>query len=116
MGGRPVSYYQLKDQLDCIVQSELIELSFSGPLYTWDDGVIRSKLDRALVNCSFIEHFPNASVLFKASGYLFDHSQAILSLDSHIENKNKSFKFFNMWTEHPDYKNCERLLGFPHLR
>lgn len=78
--------------------------------FTWLKGDVCSKLDRVLVNNSWLLSNVNAFAEFLAPGCISDHSCYIVSLDRYVNNsgKNKSFKFYNMWTLHHDFQNIVR--------
>lgn len=102
-GGRLVSAHQLQDQLNCIMSCGLMDLRYMGCKFTWDNGTVRSKLDRVLVNAPFFECFPNATSNFLNSGCLSDHSPCIIQLMP-IASSAYSFKFYNMWVKHEQFQ------------
>lgn len=102
-GGRDVTYYQLIYQLDCLSQAGLMDLSFTGPRYTWELRGVKSKLDRIMVNGVFLETFPNASAHFHPSGYVSDHSPRTLTIHPYLQPKANLFRYFNMWSFSRDF-------------
>ncbi|KAK9273822.1 hypothetical protein L1049_018633 [Liquidambar formosana] len=54
---------------DSILQADLYDLPFIGPLYTWtnkreDSSLIVRKLDRALMNDRWLDCFPQSTTVF----------------------------------------------------
>lgn len=80
----------------------LMELDYSGCKHTWDDGSVKSRLDKVMINLSFLENFPNAAVNFLNLGCLSNHSPCIFQFLPIVQGA-YSFKLFNMWAEHVDF-------------
>ncbi|XP_039016472.1 uncharacterized protein LOC120147085 [Hibiscus syriacus] len=97
----------MKDFQDTIHDLLLQDHPFFGPTFTWSnkqkDDFLARKLDRVLVNSSWVNSFLNSFVEFLARGP-YDHCLAIcwLNKDSHT-NRPKPFKFFNFWTKNPNF-------------
>ncbi|XP_074300180.1 uncharacterized protein LOC141631403 [Silene latifolia] len=90
----------------CLANCQLDDLNSTGCELTWTnkhDSSTRvwSKLDRALVNPSWLSSFPHSFAHFSESG-ISDHSPIIvhISEDRKIQNR---FSFLNQWISHPDY-------------
>ncbi|XP_062118440.1 uncharacterized protein LOC133832068 [Humulus lupulus] len=94
---------------ECLTTCHLEDLKFSGCFYTWNnkqraDERVYSKIDRALVNSKWTDHFPNSEAVFLPEG-IFDHSPILVhvTLEMHLEKK--PFRYFRMWKEAPCYEN-----------
>ncbi|XP_038997432.1 uncharacterized protein LOC120122379 [Hibiscus syriacus] len=88
-------------------QRGLSDHPFTGPLFTWtnkqQDTFLSHKLDRILVNSNWIETFPSYDVEFQAPGNS-DHCPGLVWLHKKIHAAMpKPFKFFNFWTEYPNF-------------
>ncbi|XP_038996529.1 uncharacterized protein LOC120121165 [Hibiscus syriacus] len=86
---------------------DLQDHPFIGPLFTWSNKqtntFLARKLDRVLVNPTWINVFQKSFVEFLAPG-VSDHCMAFTWLDKEIPtNRPKPFKFFNFWTLHPNF-------------
>ncbi|KAL7238204.1 hypothetical protein ACSBR2_004325 [Camellia fascicularis] len=90
-----------------ILDSELDDLSYTGCQFTWAnkrEGVeyIASKIDRVLINESWLDKFPNSTANFLPSG-VSDHSPAVVTISDEVTSYKKPFKFFNFWSKHEDF-------------
>ncbi|XP_062088786.1 uncharacterized protein LOC133795350 [Humulus lupulus] len=63
---------------------------------------IYSKIDRVLANQAWMDSFTTAEAIFLNEG-IFDHTPAILTVHYDISSGKKSFKYFRMWSSHPQY-------------
>lgn len=85
----------------------LDDMPFEGLWFTWsnkrgDLGNIRSKLDRVLVNGSWLDAFPESETIFLAPG-ISDHSFILVSIFP-VTPKSHPFKFFSFWMKHSQFK------------
>ncbi|KAJ6423791.1 hypothetical protein OIU84_024714 [Salix udensis] len=99
----------MEDFPNCIDQSELIHLPYSGPKLSWNNGQsgssnIQKKLDWVFGNQQLIQNWPATTVMFQPR-HISDHSDMIV----HIHQANRTmgtpprFKFINAWTERADF-------------
>lgn len=79
-GGPPVTGYMVRDFEDCCVQNGLPDLNSTGLHYTWGNGGIWCKLDRALVNQAWVGALFVTSSEFLAPGAHSDHSSCLVVL------------------------------------
>ncbi|XP_074302880.1 uncharacterized protein LOC141637214 [Silene latifolia] len=91
----------------CLSTCGLDDLPGSGCDFTWfnkQEATTRvySKLDRVLVNESWLDKFSQTTASFLASG-ISDHSPAMLYFHD-ADLPKKRFKFLNCWTEHKNFK------------
>ncbi|KAM2080248.1 hypothetical protein ACFX1T_034032 [Malus domestica] len=82
-------------------RKELIDLGFSGSPFTWerdwkDWGLIEERLDRAMVNNIWMEHWSNTCV---SHGPLLgsNHRPLIINTSPHFVSSPKPFKFEAYW-------------------
>ncbi|KAL1160928.1 hypothetical protein V6Z11_A07G098000 [Gossypium hirsutum] len=88
---------------DFVDFSELHDLGFSRPLFTWHRGFLFEKLDRDLGNEAWISNFPNCMVshLPKIKS---DHHLLLLVLNLNIALlRERPFRFLAGWVEHSDF-------------
>ncbi|XP_026442061.1 uncharacterized protein LOC113341371 [Papaver somniferum] len=91
----------------CIQQSFLLDLPYSGCFYTWtncqqDGTIIRSKLDRVVVNMEWISQFQLSKADFLLPG-ISDHSPSVVSVFTNRVHGPPPFKSFNFLTDEPDF-------------
>ncbi|XP_039039607.1 uncharacterized protein LOC120177579 [Hibiscus syriacus] len=91
----------ISDFQRCVEELRILDHQFMGPLFTWSnkqqDTYLACKLDRVLINSSWIEAFPSSVVEFQAPGDL-DHCPSLVWLHKGVPiAKPKPFKFFNFW-------------------
>lgn len=83
---------------DFIVTSSLLDLSCSGPALTWWDSCksnpVFKKLDRCLVNDSWLQKFPLSKSLVLPRG-LSDHCPITIDMGLDHKSIRKPFQFFN---------------------
>ncbi|KAL7238624.1 hypothetical protein ACSBR2_004673 [Camellia fascicularis] len=125
--GGAISWSGAKEEFNkCILSSDLTDLSYTGCQFTWankrGDGVfIASKLDRVLVNETWLTKFPHSCASFLPSG-ISDHSLGLLDIDPNVKSLIKPFKFFDFWGDHEDFVPsvsrvwCKYIRGSPTFR
>ncbi|KAF2593566.1 hypothetical protein F2Q70_00043797 [Brassica cretica] len=96
--------YQLRD---CFTQLGLFDLRFIGPTFTWINSQpsfpISKKLDRLMVNNSFVASFPHALSSFLPPLFS-DHSSCVLDLAFSLSLAgSKPNKFQNYLIKHPGF-------------
>ncbi|XP_028073502.1 uncharacterized protein LOC114275708 [Camellia sinensis] len=79
-----------------ILASELDDLSYSGCQFTWANKrdcreYIATKIDRVLVNESWLDKFSNSTAIFLPST-IFDHSSAVVTVSDVVTSYKKPFK------------------------
>ena len=103
--GEPVSSYEVSDFRTCCSMLGLSDLNFTGCKFTWTNGKIWSKIDRVLVNPYWSSLQRSVHVHFSTPGAFSDHSPIAVRIGPLHQRNRASFKFFNMWVEHQDYKS-----------
>ncbi|CAM8905799.1 unnamed protein product [Rhodiola kirilowii] len=100
--------WQMKRFRSVIEECGLTDLGFRGPIFTFSNkrkGIFETKarLDRALANKAWREHFPDAEVVHETSG-MSDHSPIIIKWEGTKRiGKLKLFRFEPMWLKHREY-------------
>ncbi|KAL1189621.1 hypothetical protein V5N11_030477 [Cardamine amara subsp. amara] len=95
------------DFKSCIDQLEVRDLRFHGTRFSWSNkspsNPIAKKLDRALINESWLNTYPSSLANFLAPE-ISDHTPCCIHLDCHIPQAGtKPFKFYNYLSYHPDF-------------
>jgi hypothetical protein len=103
LGGRILNTYE-QDFLACSETIGVVDHPAVGCYYTWtnkreDETFVMKKLDRVLVNHSWLDLFSQCVVQFMAPG-ISDHSLVLISLGEKQDYSPKPLKFFNIWSEH----------------
>lgn len=95
---------------DCSV----MDLLYRCTLFTWWNKrlevPIGKKLDRALVNQSWLNRYPLSLTHFEA-GEISDHVQCLIRLARALNEARKPFRFFNYLVEHKDFCLLSRKSG-----
>ncbi|XP_020249470.1 uncharacterized protein LOC109826864 [Asparagus officinalis] len=107
IGGAMVTESETEDFQDFISSCQFVHLKTTGCFYTWcnkqdKDTRIWSRLDRVLINEEWVQQYTSSQVEFLPPS-CSDHSPALITIvDDTFEGK-RPFKFFKMWTNHPDF-------------
>lgn len=87
----------MTDFKNFIFDSRIVDLNFTGAYFSWWDSnittPIQKKLDRVLVNDSWLHQFPFSSATFQPRG-LSDHSPALVSMGRLMERLKKPFQIY----------------------
>lgn len=89
-----------------IPETELIDVGFQGPAFTWQRGNLLERLDRVLINLDQRIKFQNAWVIH-FSFFKSDHRPALIKM-TYKRDKNKrkrSFRFMASWLMHEDFNS-----------
>lgn len=103
----------MRDFGACLADTGLFDLPFNGPKYTWTnnrpDDPIAKKLDRCLVNGSWLLRFPASHCTFE-SPVFSDHSPCHIRLVTKPPSYGtRPFRFFNLLTKHVNFKETVAL-------
>ncbi|KAL0378724.1 UNVERIFIED_CONTAM: hypothetical protein Sradi_3177900 [Sesamum radiatum] len=105
--GVALTWYELKDFVDCRLTLGLHDAPLTGCFYTWysnnDGNPVWCKLDRVLLNNEWLEAELHCGAHFSPPRCLSDHSLGIIFLFDPPAPKPKPFHFFNMWADHSDF-------------
>ncbi|XP_042460353.1 uncharacterized protein LOC122043848 [Zingiber officinale] len=102
-GGMDVTSYATADFLDFVIRAGMEDLHATGCQFTWTNGRVVCKLDRAMVNKIWLEQDRSSVVEFRPPGIFSDHASCIISILELQRPQAKPFKFYNMWTTHQDF-------------
>ncbi|XP_019236840.1 PREDICTED: uncharacterized protein LOC109217066 [Nicotiana attenuata] len=107
MIGSPITMAEIREFKECVTKCILEEMKSSGAFYTWNNkqgGTDRvySRIDRVLINNDWILTMPDSEVFYRSEG-TYDHCPAIIRL-AEIHKKQHIFRYFNMWSIAPSYK------------
>ena len=102
LGGNRVNMTRATAYCDCMNSCNMIDLEFSGPIYTWTNRK-DARIGRCWANPSWAITYPEANVthLPRISS---DHCPLLLSLSRTEHNKlQRPFIFEKMWLTHPGF-------------
>ncbi|KAL7181457.1 hypothetical protein ACSBR1_040363 [Camellia fascicularis] len=90
-----------------ILNAELVGLSYGGCQFTWANkrsrgDYIATKIDKALVNEPWLDHFPSSTAMFLPSG-LSDHSPIVVTVSDKVLSFKNPFKYFDFWAKHEEF-------------
>ncbi|XP_059669250.1 uncharacterized protein LOC132314395 [Cornus florida] len=110
----------MTDFTECLQETELDDLKFSGILYFWSkkilgDACIAKKLERALVNLGWTKNFPSSECTFLPPG-ISDHSPILITLDLNTPRRCVPFRFFNTWSSHPKFHSTVHEVWITYIR
>ncbi|GJT19200.1 RNA-directed DNA polymerase, eukaryota, reverse transcriptase zinc-binding domain protein [Tanacetum coccineum] len=106
--GGSVINEDMQEFIDCINEVEVEDIHSSGMFFTWikspskPTSSIMKKLDRIMVNQSFMNEFKSVVGVFRPF-MTSDHSHAILRIAKGSTMKKKSFRFPNFIVEKEDF-------------
>lgn len=91
---------------EAVTDCSVMDLPYTGALFTWwnnrVEDPIGKKLDRALVNQSWLSRYPLSSAHFEAGG-ISDHARCLIRTAGITNDARKPFRFFNYLAEHKDF-------------
>lgn len=101
--GGAVTLNEVEEFRQCLRTCDMNNMQFNGPAFSWSnkqegENRVCSKLDRVIGNDAWFNVFPNATISFLPNG-CSDHTPCVFNLDNMINQRAKTFRFFNMWTE-----------------
>ncbi|KAJ7009374.1 hypothetical protein NC653_000138 [Populus alba x Populus x berolinensis] len=107
VGGDTNWYHHQDDFSNCIRQSELITLPYTGLRFTWHNGqhgdhTIQKKLDWILGNQCLFSTWPRAHSVFQPRN-ISDHSAMLIHLQTDSYRRQIPFKFLNLWADREDF-------------
>ena len=109
MHGMPVQQQEIAGLLELCRNSGLSDAPcYGGGEYTWTMGGVWSKLDRVLINTSWLRDrwFISSEFLGMKEGS--DHKPCIVRLCREESSRKSMFRFYNMWTMHPGFLDVVR--------
>lgn len=107
-GGNPRSVRKILKFQQFIADCELLDLGFKGQRFTWcnkrqEEHHIKERIDRAMGNVELRERFPKLQV-FHLEPESSDHCPVLIELCYRGMKAPRSFKFEQMWIDHPGYQ------------
>lgn len=101
-----ISTAGMRDFEEVVHFCNLTDMRYQGPKFTWcnrrDEGLICKKLDRILVNETWLNQRTQSYGVFEAGG-CSDHLRGRFHLHAEAEGKHKPFKFTNALVEMPEF-------------
>ncbi|XP_049414592.1 uncharacterized protein LOC125877300 [Solanum stenotomum] len=102
--GSQVQDEEIRDFKECVTNSNLVELQIGGRNYTWTNGHIYSRIDKARVNADWLNKMATQQVIAIEPLFL-DHSPLGLIMGEQRDTKKRPFKFYNCIGQHPEFRN-----------
>ncbi|CAL1358518.1 unnamed protein product [Linum trigynum] len=89
---------------ECISDCNLIDVGFTGPRFTWTNGRLSQRLDRALCNRDWLDCFPETSNTHLPR-VRSDHRPVLVrsSMDQPSPRKKRPFRFLAAWLCHESF-------------
>ncbi|XP_019089122.1 PREDICTED: uncharacterized protein LOC109125204 [Camelina sativa] len=110
LDGQPAVTDGMRDFQSVVNYCSFADLAAHGPLFTWSNkrvnDLISKKLDRVMVNDSWLLSFPTSYSVFEAGG-CSDHMRCRIELTAGAGtpcSRQKPFKFVNAITSLPEFK------------
>ncbi|XP_070022943.1 uncharacterized protein [Nicotiana sylvestris] len=100
--GNPVQDNEVRDFNEFIQTSGMTELRVIGRKYTWSNGHIRSRIDRAIVNAEWLMAIATTEVMILNHG-ISDHTPLCVQLQNDVQRSPKPFRFLNCLVDHTDF-------------
>ncbi|XP_074314041.1 uncharacterized protein LOC141649245 [Silene latifolia] len=93
----------------CIEDCNLSDMPSTGAFYTWNNKQapetrVYSRLDRIFLNHEWSVQLPEYFANFLPEG-LFDHTPCLVTA-ADTQSHKRAFKYYNMWSKTPDFKEC----------
>ncbi|XP_071939796.1 uncharacterized protein [Coffea arabica] len=101
VGGSPANERNMEEFNDSIGNCGLTEVPFDGALFTWTNGRVWQRLDRALMNRDWAVGYEFSHVSHLCRGRS-DHAPLLISCQNGSPTKH-SFKFLNVWRWHSGF-------------
>ncbi|XP_019244243.1 PREDICTED: uncharacterized protein LOC109224111 [Nicotiana attenuata] len=107
VNGTEIQDNKIKDFRALMEDCRLNELRTVGRTYTWTNNYVFSRIDRAIVNAHWMMNMPPLQVCVM-DPHFSDHSPLCIEVETGMEYKGRPFKFFNCFTEHPEFEEIIR--------
>ncbi|XP_062075340.1 uncharacterized protein LOC133779387 [Humulus lupulus] len=107
-GGSSLASSELVDSVGWKNVAKVEAIKSMGSYFTWtnnQDGLARiySKIDHALIDEDWLDLFPQSVAVFQWEA-VSDHCSCIVSNISLNSMGTKLFRYYNFWSNHPDFK------------
>ncbi|XP_027098924.2 uncharacterized protein [Coffea arabica] len=103
VGGAPANEANMEEFNESIGNCGLAEVPFDGAEFTWTNGRMWQRLDRALMNREWADGYDLSHVSHLARGRS-DHAPLLICCQNGNPSK-RSFKFLNVWRHHAGFKD-----------
>ncbi|XP_019257656.1 PREDICTED: uncharacterized protein LOC109235863 [Nicotiana attenuata] len=100
--GSTVQDMEIKDFKEFLQDTGMNELQTVGRGYTWTNNHTYSRIDRGLVNASWMLTMPSLRIQVLEQS-MYDHSPLKLMITHIQRKKNMPFRFFNCIADHPHF-------------
>ncbi|XP_059309968.1 uncharacterized protein LOC132061119 [Lycium ferocissimum] len=100
--GSQVMDAKIRDFDNIMDQTNLTELRSIGRFYTWTNNHVHNKIDRALVNPTWMNLWPQYEAIAMYP-YFSDHSLLCITIEDAQTQGPKPFKFLNHLAKHPTF-------------
>ncbi|XP_070030714.1 uncharacterized protein [Nicotiana sylvestris] len=111
IGGNEVTWAEVMDFYNCVVECGLMELPTQGNIYTWSDKHekhrIFSKIDWIFINEQWFDTIPECNARFLTEE-ISDHCLAKVTFTEERQRSRRSFQFCNVWTQHPQFMSIRQ--------
>ncbi|XP_027150340.1 uncharacterized protein LOC113750578 [Coffea eugenioides] len=104
MGGAPANVTNMEEFNESIGKCGLAEVPFDGAVFTWTNGRMWQRLDRALMNREWADGYELSHVSHLARGRS-DHAPLLICCQNGSPSK-RAFKFLNVWRHHSGFKDA----------
>ncbi|XP_060210733.1 uncharacterized protein LOC132637696 [Lycium barbarum] len=101
--GSAVQANEISDFANYMQEANIMELKAIGRAFTWTNNHVFSRIDRGLVNSSWIQTWSNLEVVVMEPEFS-DHSPLCVTIGDRQTRVAKPFKFFNCMASHPDFQ------------
>ncbi|KAK4729835.1 hypothetical protein R3W88_022823 [Solanum pinnatisectum] len=100
--GSQVQDIERRDFRECLMDCNLAELHIEGRKYTWTNGHVYSRIDKAIDNTLWMDIMPTQVMAMKL---LFsDHSPLGLIVEDQRDTQKRPFRFYNCLGKHQKFK------------
>ncbi|XP_074301376.1 uncharacterized protein LOC141632760 [Silene latifolia] len=94
----------------CLDDCLLSDMPAIGAFYTWNNKKppetrVCSRLDRMFINHVWSIQYPQVFSNFLPEGFFY-HTPCVVGKNESSTSKNRSFKYYNMWSKEPEFKEC----------
>lgn len=104
--GTTSSSLDMQNFSDCCFQLGLDQINTTGAFYTWSNGSIWSKIDRALCNIFWHSHFSSSFCVVPRLESTSDHSPLLITTEACVAPAKHVFRFNNALVDVPVFKDC----------
>nr|XP_027096084.1 uncharacterized protein LOC113715980 [Coffea arabica] len=91
---------------EAIFSCGLADVGFDGPQFTWTNGTVWQRLDRAIANSAWMDTFDVTKVSHLVRGRS-DHAPLLIKCGMHKAHSS-SFRFLNVWANHSSFMDVVR--------